>query len=250
MNYSLGAGLPLGAVRTDRRRLPDRHQQPHRAVGEPAGTPTRRRPRRRRSPPCSPPFEHQRARGSSSTASTPPPRASTSSAATACRPTALGRFDFTAGGQLQRHRRHQDARPADASPTLPQPAFLFDRGNVPDLREGHAAVASSSAAVDWSNWATSARRWRTHLLRQRPDPRTTTRPSTTTTGDAWLVDLEGRYKLPKNVGAGARRQQPVRRVSELHAGHDQQPDGPIGFPSYSPFGFNGRFLYGRLSVNW
>jgi iron complex outermembrane receptor protein len=26
--------------------------------------------------------------------------------------------------------------------------------------------------------------------------------------------------------------------------------GSIGFPSYSPFGFNGRFLYGRLSYNW
>lgn len=24
--------------------------------------------------------------------------------------------------------------------------------------------------------------------------------------------------------------------------------GSIGFPAYSPFGFNGRFLYGRLSV--
>jgi len=24
----------------------------------------------------------------------------------------------------------------------------------------------------------------------------------------------------------------------------------LGFPYYSPFGFNGRYLYARLGVNW
>jgi iron complex outermembrane receptor protein len=27
-------------------------------------------------------------------------------------------------------------------------------------------------------------------------------------------------------------------------------NGPIGFPNFSPFGFNGRYLYARLSYNW
>jgi iron complex outermembrane receptor protein len=43
-NYSLGAVYPQGPVRADRRRLSDRHRQPHRAVGEhrrrAGGTPT------------------------------------------------------------------------------------------------------------------------------------------------------------------------------------------------------------------
>jgi iron complex outermembrane receptor protein len=33
-------------------------------------------------------------------------------------------------------------------------------------------------------------------------------------------------------------------------GSINSPTGSIGFPAYSPFGFNGRFLYGRLSVTW
>ena len=27
-------------------------------------------------------------------------------------------------------------------------------------------------------------------------------------------------------------------------------NGPVGFPSFSPFGFNGRFMYTRISYNW
>ena len=27
-------------------------------------------------------------------------------------------------------------------------------------------------------------------------------------------------------------------------------NGPIGFPSFSPFGFNGRFLYARVGYHW
>ena len=26
--------------------------------------------------------------------------------------------------------------------------------------------------------------------------------------------------------------------------------GSVGYPSYSPYGFNGRFFYGRLSYNF
>jgi len=69
------------------------------------------------------------------------------------------------------------------------------------------------------------------------------------TGDHVLVDLEARYQTPigVNVALG---------INNLF---DEYPNatptrvnttGPIGFPSYSPFGFNGRFLYGRLSYNW
>jgi iron complex outermembrane receptor protein len=27
-------------------------------------------------------------------------------------------------------------------------------------------------------------------------------------------------------------------------------NGQIGFPGFSPFGFNGRYVYARLSYNW
>ena len=27
-------------------------------------------------------------------------------------------------------------------------------------------------------------------------------------------------------------------------------NGPVGFPGFSPFGFNGRYYYGRLTYTW
>ena len=69
------------------------------------------------------------------------------------------------------------------------------------------------------------------------------------TGSAFIVDVEGRYRLPWNVTAAL-------GVSNLS---DQYPkaapatvntSGSTTFSSYSPFGFNGRYLYARLSKAW
>jgi iron complex outermembrane receptor protein len=43
-------------------------------------------------------------------------------------------------------------------------------------------------------------------------------------------------------------EQPVRRVSEPGPGEPVNTTGVVAFPSFSPFGFNGRFLYTRLSL--
>jgi iron complex outermembrane receptor protein len=68
-------------------------------------------------------------------------------------------------------------------------------------------------------------------------------------GAKTLVDLEGRIALPRGikVSAGAENL------------FDQYPDantpvvnttGTTSFSNYSPFGRSGRFLYGRLSVDF
>jgi iron complex outermembrane recepter protein len=63
------------------------------------------------------------------------------------------------------------------------------------------------------------------------------------------VDLEGRYDLgPARLALGVNNlfDQYPRETPPLI----NSPSGSIGFPSYSPFGFNGRFLYARVSYGW
>jgi iron complex outermembrane receptor protein len=64
-----------------------------------------------------------------------------------------------------------------------------------------------------------------------------------------LVDLEARYKImgKVNLALGANNlfdEYPNKTPTNVNT------NGPVGFPGFSPFGFNGRFLYTRLSYNW
>lgn len=157
----------------------------------------------------------------------------------------IGRFDITAAANF-------NSTDVTRIPTttvlsgLPVPPILFDRGNRLTFEEG-TPDQKHVAAVDWSlgdfGMTAKATYYGDVLV-----------PNNAAnldykTGDHVLVDLEARYQTPigVNVALG---------INNLF---DEYPNatptrvnttGPIGFPSYSPFGFNGRFLYGRLSYNW
>jgi iron complex outermembrane receptor protein len=70
------------------------------------------------------------------------------------------------------------------------------------------------------------------------------------TGAAWLVDLEARYDFGHGVTAALGANNVFDEYPNFTPGAINSPTGSIGFPGYSPFGFNGRFLYGRISYNW
>jgi iron complex outermembrane receptor protein len=70
------------------------------------------------------------------------------------------------------------------------------------------------------------------------------------TGKALLIDLEVRYELPHGVRAALGVNNLTDEYPNFTPGTINSPTGSIGFPSYSPFGFNGRFLYGRIGVSW
>ena len=74
-----------------------------------------------------------------------------------------------------------------------------------------------------------------------------------TSGSPWLISwatiMEGRFQLTERVGVAI-------GVDNVF---DEYPDfvpealnsnGVLGFPYYSPFGFNGRYAYARVSLNW
>ena len=70
------------------------------------------------------------------------------------------------------------------------------------------------------------------------------------TGDAVLVDLEGRYTFPFGVTAAVgvnnlTDEYPTATPTALNGA-----TGSVGYPSFSPYGFNGRFFYGRLSYSF
>lgn len=157
-----------------------------------------------------------------------------------------GRFDLTLAANLN----HTDVTRTPDLPVItaqPSPAFLFDRGNVLSFEKG-TPETKIVASVDWSmaGWGATVRAtgYDSVLV---PNNNITLDYET---GVAVLVDLEGRYDFDNGLGIALG----VNNVSDEYPtftpGAINSPTGSVGFPSYSPYGFNGRFLYGRLSFNF
>ncbi len=75
------------------------------------------------------------------------------------------------------------------------------------------------------------------------------------TGKHTIFDLEARYQVVRNlnVAIGANNlfdTYPDAVALTSSRGTVLNSTGLVGFPYYSPFGFNGRYLYARLGVSW
>ena len=131
--------------------------------------------------------------------------------------------------------------------SLPQPTFLFDRQarltfekGTPerklvlngDFTRGPVGLTAKMTAYD------------SVLLPQNA------LGSDQTTGNAALVDLEARYDVLENVQVALGVNNVLDEYPNFTPGAVNSPTGSIGFPGYSPFGFNGRFLYARVNVTW
>ncbi|MDB5457764.1 MAG: TonB-dependent receptor [Caulobacter sp.] len=157
---------------------------------------------------------------------------------------AAGRFDFTLAGNINKTNVTRVPTTNTLS-SLPVPPSLFARVNVLTYEEG----TPKNKAVFTTDWNKDA--WGGTLKVAYYD--SVLAPQTNaaldyTTGSKALTDLEGRY-----TWNGATLAVGVNNL------FDEYPDatpaavntnGPIAFSSYSPFGFNGRFLYTRLSYSW
>jgi len=156
-----------------------------------------------------------------------------------------GRFDLTLAANWN-DTEVTRVPTTDTLSGLPVPPPLFARVNVLTYEQGtpgHKFVASG----DWSNgpWGATLRgtAYGSVLI-----PNAT--PSLDYKSGAKTVwDAEARYTFLRDVTWAV-------GVNNLF---DEYPEeapalvnttGVVGFPSYSPFGFNGRFLYTRLSYSW
>lgn len=129
---------------------------------------------------------------------------------------------------------------------LPQPTFLFDRGNRLTMEEG-TPERKLVFSADWTRGdlaiSTKVTNYDSVLI-----------PNNTAsfdygTGTATLVDLEGRYTW-NDVTFALGSTNILDEYPNATPATINSPTGSIGYPGYSPFGFNGRFVYGRLSYKW
>ncbi len=129
---------------------------------------------------------------------------------------------------------------------LPQPTFLFDRGNRLTMEEG-TPERKLVFSADWTRGdlalSTKVTNYDGVMI-----------PNNTASFDygtdtATLVDLEGRYTW-NDVTLALGATNVLDEFPNYTPGTINSPTGSIGYPGYSPFGFNGRFVYGRLSYSW
>lgn len=157
-----------------------------------------------------------------------------------------GRLDVTAAANFnQTEVTKIPALPSITS--LPQPAFVFDRGNRLTLEKGTPEMKLVFSG-DYEVGAFGVTAKVTHyesVLVPNNNPAFDYK-----TGDAALVDLEGRYELPMGVRLALGVNNLFDDYPNFTPGNINSPTGSIGFPGYSPFGFNGRFVYGRISYDW
>lgn len=148
---------------------------------------------------------------------------------------AAGDFDFTVAANF-----NDVSLSTDLSPTL------FARQRILTIEEGTPAT-KVSASADWrlDQWgATLKATYYGDVLQPG-----STAASDYSTGAKMVVDLEGRYRLTDRVGLAVG----VDNVFDEYPDYvpaSLNSNGVLGFPYYSPFGFNGRYAYARVSLNW
>jgi len=159
------------------------------------------------------------------------------------RSVAAGTFDFTVAGNLNDTKVTKV--PTSTSTLNPAPT-LFARSRILTLEDGTPGTKVTGTA-DWSldNFGATGRVTYYGNV---------TQPGTTPAADAFtgrraITDLELRYQPKTGV-------QLALGVSNLFDVYPKQypaalnSTGVVGFPYYSPFGFNGRYLYARAGLRW
>ena len=158
----------------------------------------------------------------------------------------LGAFDLTAAANTNDFRVTKT--PVTKQTILPVPVSLFARQAVLRFTDG-TPKWKVTLQSDWekNNWGATLR---STFYGDVLSPGTLADGSADVhTGKRSVWDLEGRYTFPHQVtlavGADNLFDAYPRQISPA-----LNTTGAAPFTSFSPFGFNGRFVYGRLSVNW
>ncbi|MFV0623320.1 TonB-dependent receptor plug domain-containing protein [Sphingomonas sp. ac-8] len=154
-----------------------------------------------------------------------------------------GSFDFTVAGNLN---DVDVTRVPTSTSTLNPAPTLFARSRILILEEG-TPREKVTGTIDWSLDRLGALARVTYYG-------DVTQPGTTEAADVHsgkhaITDLEFRYQATKGAqfGIGVNNLFDVYPDRTIAANNST---GVIGFPYYSPFGFNGRYLYARAGLNW
>ncbi|MDP1618024.1 TonB-dependent siderophore receptor [Phenylobacterium sp.] len=157
-----------------------------------------------------------------------------------------GTFDLTAAGNINEFEVTKT--PTTSTSILPTPTSLFGRQAVLRFEEG-TPKHKLTLQGDWSREAWGAT-LRTTFYGSALSPGTLADGSADTeTGNRGVVDFEARRTFPMGVtlALGADN---LFDVYPRQIEPNLNTTGAAPFSSFSPFGFNGRFVYGRMSVRW
>ncbi|WP_267394486.1 TonB-dependent receptor [Sphingomonas sp. GC_Shp_1] len=157
---------------------------------------------------------------------------------------AAGSFDFTLAGNV--NKIEVTEVPTSTAALDPAPV-LFSRSRINTIQSGTPGE-KVTGTIDWSLEQLGALARVTYYGN-------VTQPSNTVandvhTGEHLITDLELHYQPTK----GAQFAVGVNNLFDVYPteypARLSSPTGTVGYPYYSPFGFNGRFLYVRAGLNW
>ncbi len=155
-----------------------------------------------------------------------------------------GVFDLTAAGNIN----DIEVKRTPVTTTLPTPTSLFARQARLRFEEG-TPKQKLTLQGDWKKEAWGAT-VRTTFYGDVLSPGTLADGSAdNSTGNRGLVDLEARYTFPVGLTASVGADN-VFDVYPRQIIPSQNTTSASPFSSFSPFGFSGRFVYGRLAYNW
>ncbi len=164
-------------------------------------------------------------------------------AAYALRTDALGSFNLSAAANLNDIKVNRI--PTSTATLNPAPS-LFGRNRILTIEDGTPAT-KIVGSIDWRLEGFGATLRAIHYGN-------VLQPGTVAANDIdngrhTLIDLEARYRFNDQVALaiGADNLFDVYPATSPAALNN---NGVTAFPYYSPFGFNGRQIYGRLNLNW
>ncbi|WP_210358015.1 MULTISPECIES: TonB-dependent siderophore receptor [Sphingomonas] len=154
-----------------------------------------------------------------------------------------GTFDFTLAGNVN---TIAVTRVPTSTATLNPAPTLFARSRIFTLEQGTPGE-KVTGTIDWSLDRLGALARVTYYG-------SVNQPGTVASADVLsgnraITDLEVRYTAPKGAqfGLGVSNLFDVYPRATSLANNST---GVLGFPYFSPFGFNGRYLYARAGLNW
>jgi iron complex outermembrane recepter protein len=156
-----------------------------------------------------------------------------------------GTFDFTLAGNYTTTdvKKVPQTRELEA---LSPPPVLFGRVNVLTLEKG-TPEEKLAAIVNWSRDRFAAT-LRATYYGEALDPGTT-EALDFTLGSETLVDLEGRFDLTDRIRISLGAENIFDEYPDAFA-PNRNTTGNTPFSNYSPFGRSGRFVYGRISLDF
>ncbi len=154
-----------------------------------------------------------------------------------------GAFDLTLAGNINDVKV---TRVPTSTATLNPAPTLFARSRILTLEDG-TPQQKVTGTLDWSLDEIGALARVTYY--GDVNQAGTIASADVHTGKHAITDLELRYAAAKGaqIGLGVSNVFDVYPDRTIAANNST---GVLGFPYYSPFGFNGRYLYARLGVNW